>query len=85
MQGMELFNEGLTIMALGMGFVFVFLTVLVIAVSLMTRLVRAIEPQRPLGATHPNARPANSESQAAIEPHQLAAISAAIHQHRNKT
>jgi len=40
----ELINEGLTLMLAGMGTVFVFLTVLVIAMTLMSRLVARFQP-----------------------------------------
>ncbi len=65
----ELFNEGLTLMLAGMGTVFVFLTALVIAMTLMSRLVgRAPTVAPTTGATDD----------------EIAAISAAITEHRRK-
>ena len=65
----ELFNEGLTLMLAGMGTVFVFLTALVIAMTVMSRLVgRAPAAAQASGATDD----------------EIAAISAAITEHRRK-
>jgi oxaloacetate decarboxylase gamma subunit len=65
----ELINEGLTLMLAGMGTVFVFLTALVIAMTLMARLVgKAPAPAETGGATDD----------------EIAAIAAAITQHRRK-
>ena len=64
-----LINEGLTLMLVGMGTVFVFLTTLVIAMTLMSRLLLRIRPE-----------PASAE----ISSEEIAAISAAIAQHRRK-
>ena len=44
MQGSELLQEGLALMGLGMGFVFVFLTILVISVTLMSKLIDRYQP-----------------------------------------
>ncbi len=65
----ELINEGLTLMLAGMGTVFVFLTVLVIAMTLMSRLVARFQPAK--GA----ARTGDDE---------VAAIAAAITEHRRQ-
>jgi oxaloacetate decarboxylase gamma subunit len=65
----ELISEGLTLMLAGMGTVFVFLTVLVIAMTLMSRLVARFQP-RPVAAG-----PSDDE---------VAAIAAAVAQHRQK-
>ena len=65
----ELMNEGLTLMLAGMGTVFVFLTALVIAMTLMARLVARFQvPAEPTGATDD----------------EIAAIAAAITEHRRK-
>ena len=64
-----LINEGLTLMLAGMGTVFVFLTVLVIAMSLMSRLV----------TTFQSAKDASDSSD-----DEVAAIAAAITEHRRK-
>lgn len=81
MQGSELLQEGLALMALGMGFVFVFLTILVISVTLMSKLVDrfqpvpiAAEPSR--AATRPTAGAAQNDEVTAV-------ISAAVHRYRS--
>ena len=68
MQG-DLFNEGLTLMLAGMGTVFVFLTTLVIAMTLMSGLIRRFQP----------ASDTSNEDDEVV-----AAIAAAINQHRRK-
>jgi oxaloacetate decarboxylase gamma subunit len=64
-----LMNEGLTLMLVGMGTVFVFLTVLVGAMSLMSRLTLRFQPDTPL--------PGGTDDE-------IAAITAAIAVHRRK-
>ena len=65
----ELMNEGLALMLAGMGTVFVFLTTLVIAMTLMSRLVgKAATAAQTTGATDD----------------EIAAIAAAITKHRRK-
>lgn len=72
-----LINEGLTLMLAGMGTVFVFLTTLVIAMTLMSKLVGlmgiAARGAAPLG----EAAPTGGDDE-------IAAIAAAIQKHRNK-
>lgn len=65
----ELINEGLTLMLAGMGTVFVFLTVLVIAMTLMSRLVSRFQP---------------SKNAANVGDDEIAAITAAITEHRRQ-
>ena len=64
-----LINEGLTLMLVGMGTVFVFLTALVIATTLMSRTLMRMQP------------PA---AQADITDDEVAAITAAVSEHRRK-
>ena len=64
-----LFSEGLNLALYGMGTVFVFLTMLVYATTLMSWLVSRTE---------------KSQSQDDIDPKKLAAITAAVHQYRNR-
>jgi oxaloacetate decarboxylase gamma subunit len=66
--GSELIDQGLTLMLAGMGTVFVFLTVLVIAMTLMSKLI--------VRFTVPAAS-------ADVSDEEVAAISAAIFKHRN--
>lgn len=63
----NLMDEGLTLMLAGMGTVFVFLTVLVIVTTLMSRLVTRFQPR----SIDPG-----------ISDEEIAAISAALAQHR---
>jgi oxaloacetate decarboxylase gamma subunit len=65
----ELINEGLTLMLAGMGTVFVFLTVLVIAMTLMSRLVSRFQP---------------AKDAASAGDDEIAAIAAAITEHRRQ-
>jgi len=65
----NLLNQGVTLMIVGMGTVFVFLTALVIAMSLMAAIVRRIRPVAAVGG---------------ITDEEIAAIGAAIRQHRRK-
>ena len=65
----DLINEGLTLMLAGMGTVFVFLSALVIAMTTMAWLVARFQaPAETVGATDD----------------EIAAIAAAITQHRRK-
>jgi len=64
----NLLYEGLMLMLVGMGTVFVFLTLLVMAMSLMARILKSSAPMTGTGASD----------------EEVAAISAAITMHRNK-
>ncbi|MCL7930233.1 OadG family protein [Halomonas llamarensis] len=80
MQNTELLNEGLALMALGMGFVFTFLTVLVISVTLMSGAVRRFQPapvpSAPVRRGPTGTSPKDDEVQAVI--------SAAVHRYRRQ-
>lgn len=65
----ELIDEGLTLMLAGMGTVFVFLTILVVMMTLMSRLIMRFQ------AAPDAAGPTDDE---------VAAIAAAITRHRTK-
>ena len=65
-----LLDQGITLMLVGMGTVFVFLTVLVAGMSLMAFIVHRLTPAQTLTG-------ANDE--------EIAAITAAIAQHRKST
>jgi oxaloacetate decarboxylase gamma subunit len=65
----NLFDQGLMLMAVGMGTVFVFLTVLVAATTAMSRLIMRFAPQ---------AVPAAKDEE------EIAAIAAAIARHRRR-
>lgn len=72
-------DQGLELMLYGMGTVVVFLALLVLATSIMSRLVGRYfpEPEPELPAPRKAAAPA-------VDPQLVAVISAAIHQHRNR-
>ncbi|MDR5899178.1 OadG family transporter subunit [Halomonas vilamensis] len=80
MQNAELLNEGLALMALGMGFVFIFLTVLVISVTLMSSIVRRFQPAPAPSAPARRAPPASSAQNDEVQ----AVISAAVHRYRRQ-
>lgn len=63
-----LFNQGVTLMLVGMGTVFVFLTLLVISMSLLATLARRFTPV----------------AEELVSEEEVAAITAAIAQHRAK-
>jgi oxaloacetate decarboxylase gamma subunit len=65
----DIFDQGLTLMLAGMGTVFVFLTALVIAMTLMSKIILTFQRQI-------------TSSEASDE--EVAAISAAITKHRNQ-
>ena len=66
----SLLDEGLALMYVGMGTVFVFLTVLVGAMSLMSAVIMAMKKPEPAGD---------------ISNEEVAAITAAIAQHRKSS
>jgi len=63
-----LMDQGLTLMLVGMGTVFVFLTLLVIAMSSMAAVIKRLTPT----------------ASEAVSDEEVAAITAAIAQHRQK-
>jgi len=76
----SLLVDAATLMVTGMGFVFIFLTILVYLVRLMSKLVPQEVPQ-PISTPNQNKKvPVKS---AGVSPQVVAAISAAVHQHRN--
>ncbi|ADZ90037.1 OadG family protein [Marinomonas mediterranea] len=79
----ELVSEGIGLMVLGMGFVFLFLIVLIFATSYMSTLVNKLFPEVAQPAT-PAKAPSASAAANTVDPQIIAAISAAIHQHRNR-
>ena len=76
----SLISQGLELMLYGMGTVIVFLTMLVFATGLMSRLVMRFDP--PMSEPRPPA--ATDSASTGPDAKTLAAISAAIHQHRTR-
>jgi oxaloacetate decarboxylase gamma subunit len=79
MEESELLIEGMTLMALGMGFVFVFLTVLVIATTGMSWVVRRFTPEPVEVANLPSHSPARQD-----DGELMAVIAAALHRYRRR-
>ncbi len=76
----HLISEGLTLMAYGMGFVFCFLTVLVGAVTAMSKIINRYFPL----ATPAPVRTAATPAAAPGDTELVAVISAAIRQYRSR-
>ncbi|CAH0524607.1 oxaloacetate decarboxylase subunit gamma [Vibrio hippocampi] len=75
----SLLGDAAALMVTGMAVVFVFLTILVYLVRLMSKLVPAEAPQNIPVPTTIKSKPASSSQ---VSPQVVAAISAAVHQHR---
>jgi oxaloacetate decarboxylase gamma subunit len=73
----ELMSSGVELMFVGMGIVFLFLTMLVVAINIMSSLVQRLFPDAP-----PSVAVATVSS--GIDKNIIAAITAAVHQHRSK-
>lgn len=79
MEESGLLIEGLTLMALGMGFVFVFLTVLVIATTGMSWVVRRFTPE-PVEVPEVSRRPPARQDDGEL----IAVLAAALHRYRRR-
>ena len=84
-----LFEQALDLLVFGMGTVFIFLAILVVAINLMSRFVStffpeaiAVEPMHQPKSTNDKASAAINSTE--VDSTTLAAIQAAIHQHREK-
>ncbi|GAA5646987.1 oxaloacetate decarboxylase subunit gamma [Vibrio proteolyticus] len=75
----SLLEDAATLMFTGMAFVFLFLTILVYLVRLMSKLVPEEVPE-PIATPHNNNNVQSSSTK--VQPQVVAAISAAVHQHR---
>jgi len=75
----EIIQNGLNLMLYGMGMVFVFLTVLIICTTYMSQIILKFFPE-PLPAELPRSSAPVSHS---VDKATLAAIQAAINEHRN--
>lgn len=83
-----LLEDGLGLMVLGMGFVFLFLVVLIYATGFMSTVIHRFFPELPEKIESPAIKQADSKqvagSHSTMDSKVVAAITAAIHQHRNK-
>jgi oxaloacetate decarboxylase gamma subunit len=75
----ELMSSGVELMFAGMGIVFLFLTMLVVAINIMSSLVQRFFPDAP-----PLVVAAATTVSSGIDKSIIAAITAAVHQHRSK-
>jgi oxaloacetate decarboxylase gamma subunit len=73
----ELMSSGIELMFAGMGIVFLFLAMLVVAINIMSSLVQRFFPDTPVLVV---AAPVSGS----IDKSTIAAITAAVHQHRSK-
>jgi oxaloacetate decarboxylase gamma subunit len=71
----ELIKSGVELMLAGMGIVYVFLIMLVFSINLMSALLQRYFPEAPAK---------NFSVSGSVDKTTVAAISAAIHQYRNK-
>ena len=74
----ELMSKGIELMLAGMGIVFLFLTMLVLAINLMSSLIQRFFPEAP------NLVGTVTTTSNGIDKNIVAAITAAVHQHRSK-
>jgi oxaloacetate decarboxylase (Na+ extruding) subunit gamma len=73
----ELMSSGIELMFAGMGIVFLFLSMLVAAINIMSSLVLRFFPDTPPQMVPPT-------GSGGIDKSIIAAITAAVHQHRSK-
>jgi oxaloacetate decarboxylase gamma subunit len=79
-----LFEQGLEIMVFGMGTVIAFLTLLVFATRLMSLLVMRFSAPLPASLPKVGQPPSAVTGASQQSPETVAAITAAIHQYRNR-
>jgi oxaloacetate decarboxylase gamma subunit len=77
-----LLEEGFGLMVLGMGFVFLFLVVLIFATGYMSRLLNHFFPEAEVVIASSGAK-STALAVSSVDPQIKAAITAAVHQHRN--
>lgn len=78
----ELVLSGIKLMFIGMGIVFLFLALLVWVIGITSRLIQRFSPEAPTHIPHPSAPIGDTEENDA---ELIAAITAAIHSHQNKS
>ncbi|CAM3475886.1 OadG family protein [Halomonas sp. AOP12-C2-37] len=81
MQDQGLLQDGLALMALGMGVVFVFLAILVVSVTLMSKLIGRFQPV-PVAADT-GRKSLSSYPSSSPDDEVMAVISAAVHRYRS--
>jgi len=74
----ELMSKGIELMLAGMGIVFLFLAMLVLAINMMSALIQRFFPEAP------NLAGTVTTLSSGIDKNIIAAITAAVHQHRSK-
>jgi len=75
----EMMSTGVELMLIGMTIVFAFLALLIVMVNIMTAVIQRYFPEQPISTVSPASASA-SHTDAGV----IAAISAAVHQYRNK-
>ena len=74
----EMMNSGIELMLIGMGIVFAFLALLIVIVNIMTAVIQRFFPEAPITAAPLSASTSHTDANV------IAAISAAVHQYRNR-
>ena len=77
----ELLLSGVKLMFIGMGIVYLFLALLVWVIGVTSKLIQRFSPEAPIHLPHPAAHGGAEETDAEL----VAAITAAIHSHQNKS
>ena len=75
----EMMSSGIELMLIGMGIVFAFLAMLIVMVNVMTSVIQRFFPEAPMVVVTP-ASASTTHTDAGI----IAAITAAVHQYRDK-
>ena len=75
----EMMSSGIELMFAGMGIVFLFLTMLVVVINIMSSLLQRFFPDAPTSQVA-----AAASVSSGIDKSIIAAITAAVHQHRSK-
>lgn len=78
----DLLTEAASLMLIGMVVVFVFLGILIVCINVMANLVGKEEPE--IAASPKPTAPVNTGANSDVAPEVVAAISAAVHNYRNK-
>ena len=77
----ELVLSGVKLMFIGMGIVYLFLALLVWVIGMTSKLIQRFSPEAPIHISHPAPAGDIEENDAEL----VAAITAAIHSHQNKS